>query len=146
MDSPEVGGHRPFVSTVQCHSHTAKCKSHTSTWVKVRPVAGMGIPHLTSILRPCASPATFSPSAKSSDDQACQLELPNSSADLRPKLSSNRTAIIDGPALAYFAYSRAQAVRAAAARNAFEAVPDYAEVGQEALAVVDQLESSGFYM
>ena len=90
----------------------------------------MGIARLTAHLQPYAQSSVFAAhhhrSRRPSNDQRyCE------------------TAIVDGPALAYFAYARALALRSTA-RNALEAAPSYGEVGRIAVEWLAMLERHGF--
>ena len=91
----------------------------------------MGIPHLTRLLHPHATSIEFS-AAPTRDEHGVVLE----------SASRNCDAVVDGPALAYHAYSRALALRSTA-RNALEAIPSYREVGDVAVAWLDLLQEHG---
>jgi hypothetical protein len=74
----------------------------------------MGIPHLTTFLRPYA-----------------ELES-----------LAGRDAVVDGPGLCYYVYYLCLS-RIADARNPFEAAPSYAELGDAAISWLEGLRESG---
>lgn len=85
----------------------------------------MGIPHLLHHLQPYATKVFLTPS-----DHGNQQEPPE---------STSRHAIIDGPALAYHVYYICVNKREGA-RNAFEVIPSYRELGSATLAWLDQIQ------
>lgn len=77
----------------------------------------MGIPHLTTFLRPYAGSGTL----------------------------AGRNAVIDGPGLAYHIYYLCLS-RRPSARSPFEAVPTYEEIGKASLEWLNALQTSGVIM
>jgi hypothetical protein len=103
----------------------------------------MGIPHLVRSLEPYATTRTYPPArvittAADSQSQDRGLRVDNTRNNTRKE-----SAIIDGPALAFHAYSRAIA-RRSFARNALEALPSYSEVNLIAVECLEVLEKHGF--
>ena len=85
----------------------------------------MGIPHLTHHLSPYAT----------------RVLLPQQSSNER----NPRNVVIDGPALAYHVYYLCLS-RRGGARNAYEAIVPYTELGQAAVSWLEQLEQYGVSM
>lgn len=86
----------------------------------------MGIPYLTTHLRPYATSIVFS-------------------ADTPSEHPNDAEAIIDGPGLAYHVFSKCLALRPQAC-NPMEAAPSYEEISKATLIWLDELQRRGMSM
>ncbi len=87
----------------------------------------MGIPHLTTLLRPHALPVEWEYQGDASSEQ---------------ESVNVKYLIIDGPSLAHFIYHKCHEANTSA-RNAFQAIPTYAELGQAVVSWLRVLENFG---